>query len=162
MDKTPGQMDSESMYWEFDARKKGYGKWKGIPQSERDAFKAVIAHVCQHIEAEASAKARAAAFEDGADEMQRRSDRDKMRANEQTGVVGFGVTAAFAACYHDAAVALRALVAAPVGHVCVPVEPTASMIIAGIEDSLLRKPSPDDGNYVYSIYTTMLAAARPK
>lgn len=29
----------ESAYWRFDARRKGYGSWKGTPQSERDAFK---------------------------------------------------------------------------------------------------------------------------
>lgn len=32
---------AEAAYWEFDARRKGDGKWKGMPQSERDAFKAV-------------------------------------------------------------------------------------------------------------------------
>lgn len=32
---------AELAYWEFDARRAGMGKWKGIPQSERDAFKAV-------------------------------------------------------------------------------------------------------------------------
>jgi hypothetical protein len=32
----------EIMYWEFDARRKGYGEYKHRPQSERDAFKAVI------------------------------------------------------------------------------------------------------------------------
>lgn len=31
----------EAAYWEFDARRKGYSQWKGMPQSERDAFKAV-------------------------------------------------------------------------------------------------------------------------
>ncbi|MFN8993828.1 MAG: hypothetical protein ACK5X3_09260 [Pseudomonadota bacterium] len=29
----------EAAYWEFDARKRGDGKWKGLPHSERDAFK---------------------------------------------------------------------------------------------------------------------------
>lgn len=32
---------AESAYWEFDARRAGMGKWQGMPQSERDAFKAV-------------------------------------------------------------------------------------------------------------------------
>lgn len=32
---------AEAAYWEMDARIKGYGEWKGRPQSERDAFKAV-------------------------------------------------------------------------------------------------------------------------
>jgi len=32
----------EQAYWEFDSRRKGYGKWKGMPQAERDAFKAVV------------------------------------------------------------------------------------------------------------------------
>jgi len=32
----------EGAYWDFDARRKGYGDWKGMPQSERDAFKAVV------------------------------------------------------------------------------------------------------------------------
>lgn len=31
---------AEAAFWSFDARKKGYGRWKGAPQSERDAFKA--------------------------------------------------------------------------------------------------------------------------
>lgn len=31
---------AETAYWRFDARKKGYAEWKGIPQTERDAFKA--------------------------------------------------------------------------------------------------------------------------
>lgn len=29
----------EAAYWEFDARQKGYGEFKGYHQSERDAFK---------------------------------------------------------------------------------------------------------------------------
>lgn len=29
----------EKAYWQFDARKKGYAEWEGMPQSERDAFK---------------------------------------------------------------------------------------------------------------------------
>lgn len=32
----------EAAFWEFDARRKGYGQWKQTPQSERDAFKAVF------------------------------------------------------------------------------------------------------------------------
>ena len=32
----------EAAYWQFDARVKGYGEWKGRPQSERDAFKATV------------------------------------------------------------------------------------------------------------------------
>ncbi len=35
VDDDPG----EAAYWNFDARKKGYGQWKGAPQTERDAFK---------------------------------------------------------------------------------------------------------------------------
>jgi hypothetical protein len=31
----------EAAYWEFDARRKGYGTWKTMPQSERDSFKQV-------------------------------------------------------------------------------------------------------------------------
>jgi hypothetical protein len=30
----------EKAFWQFDARRKGYAKWEGTPQSERDAFKA--------------------------------------------------------------------------------------------------------------------------
>ena len=35
----------EAAFWEFDARRKGYGKWKHQPQSERDAFKGAAASV---------------------------------------------------------------------------------------------------------------------
>ena len=31
---------AEEAYWRFDARRNGLGPWKGMPQSERDAFKA--------------------------------------------------------------------------------------------------------------------------
>ena len=31
---------AEEAYWRFDARRNGYGPWKGSRQSERDAFKA--------------------------------------------------------------------------------------------------------------------------
>lgn len=31
---------AESAYWRFDARRKGLAEWKGMPMSERDAFKA--------------------------------------------------------------------------------------------------------------------------
>lgn len=30
----------EEAYWRFDARRKGYGVYKGQPEAERDAFKA--------------------------------------------------------------------------------------------------------------------------
>ncbi|MCA0214737.1 MAG: hypothetical protein LCH79_16360 [Proteobacteria bacterium] len=41
--KVSGEDDlAEAAYWEMDARIKGYNKWKGRPQSERDAFKAVV------------------------------------------------------------------------------------------------------------------------
>lgn len=40
-------------------------------------------------------------------EFERRSNRDKTLAEAQTGVVGFGAVAAFAACYRDAAKFLR-------------------------------------------------------
>lgn len=40
-------------------------------------------------------------------EFERRSDRDKALARAEAGVVGFGVTAAFAGAYHDAAKYLR-------------------------------------------------------
>lgn len=33
---------AEAAYWEFDARRSGYNQWKGMPMSERDAFKAVV------------------------------------------------------------------------------------------------------------------------
>jgi len=33
---------AEQMYWDFDARRKGDGPYKGRPQSERDAFKQVV------------------------------------------------------------------------------------------------------------------------
>lgn len=33
----------EYAYWEFDARRKGYGRWHETPWSERDAFKAIVA-----------------------------------------------------------------------------------------------------------------------
>ena len=32
----------EAAYWDFDARTSGYGPYKHIPQSERDAFKSVL------------------------------------------------------------------------------------------------------------------------
>ena len=32
---------AEAAYWEFDARRSGNGQWRGMPMSERDAFKAV-------------------------------------------------------------------------------------------------------------------------
>ncbi len=32
----------EQLYWEFDARVKGYAKWKETPQTDRDAFKSVM------------------------------------------------------------------------------------------------------------------------
>jgi len=32
----------ELAFWKMDARIKGYGEWQGIPQSPRDAFKAVV------------------------------------------------------------------------------------------------------------------------
>lgn len=35
----------EVAFWEFDARRKGYGPWKGSPQSERDAFKNAAARL---------------------------------------------------------------------------------------------------------------------
>lgn len=31
---------AEAAYWRFDARRNGLGEWKGMPMSERDAFKA--------------------------------------------------------------------------------------------------------------------------
>jgi hypothetical protein len=36
----PEEERIELAYWRFDARRKGYGKWKSAPMSERDAFKA--------------------------------------------------------------------------------------------------------------------------
>lgn len=36
---------AESAYWRFDARRAGYGRWDGIPMSERDAFKAEVRNV---------------------------------------------------------------------------------------------------------------------
>ena len=36
----------EALYWEFDARVKGYGKWKLNRQSERDAFKKSVRSIC--------------------------------------------------------------------------------------------------------------------
>lgn len=32
----------EAAYWEFDARHKGYPPFKGLPETERDAFKHTI------------------------------------------------------------------------------------------------------------------------
>lgn len=32
----------EGAYWEFDARRKGYGRWRDAPMAERDAFKTVV------------------------------------------------------------------------------------------------------------------------
>lgn len=32
----------EAAYWNFDARRKGYGQWASSPMSERDAFKAEL------------------------------------------------------------------------------------------------------------------------
>ena len=36
----PEEERLEAAYWRFDARHKGYWKWKEAPMSERDAFKA--------------------------------------------------------------------------------------------------------------------------
>lgn len=32
----------EEAFWDFDGRRKGYGKWKNRPQAERDAFKSIL------------------------------------------------------------------------------------------------------------------------
>lgn len=37
-----GEDPAELSYWNFDARKRGLGPWKGAPMSERDAFKAEL------------------------------------------------------------------------------------------------------------------------
>ncbi len=39
---------AETAYWNFDARKKGYAQWKGVPQTERDAFKAEYRAALDH------------------------------------------------------------------------------------------------------------------
>ena len=36
----PEEERIEAAYWRFDARRKGYGRWKQAPMSERSAFKA--------------------------------------------------------------------------------------------------------------------------
>ena len=41
---------AEESFWRFDARRKGYSQWKGMPQSERDAFKAEIAALGAQLE----------------------------------------------------------------------------------------------------------------
>lgn len=41
-EQTPETDEAERLFWEFDARRKGYSRWKGQPQSERDAFKTII------------------------------------------------------------------------------------------------------------------------
>ena len=42
----------EVAFWGFDARRKGYGRWAGAPQSERDAFKAECASIaCAYFDA---------------------------------------------------------------------------------------------------------------
>jgi hypothetical protein len=38
----------ESLYWQFDARRKGYDKWRSAPQSEREAFKRVMVQFANH------------------------------------------------------------------------------------------------------------------
>lgn len=35
----------EAVFWEFDARRKGYGDWASHPQSERDAFKVSVCYI---------------------------------------------------------------------------------------------------------------------
>ncbi len=46
MSNTPEQQALEDRieyaYWMFDARRKGYSRWRGRPMSERDAFKAEL------------------------------------------------------------------------------------------------------------------------
>ena len=32
----------EQAYWQFDAMRKGYAAWTGMPKSERDAFKQTL------------------------------------------------------------------------------------------------------------------------
>ena len=42
---------AEAAYWRFDARRKGYAEWKGLPMSERDAFKAEMRRIISRQEA---------------------------------------------------------------------------------------------------------------
>lgn len=58
---------------------------------------------------------------------------------------------------YDWAEVLKALAA---GLVSVPVTPTEDMIIAGMEASVLGRPSVDDESYVLSIWHAMLGAAQ--
>lgn len=52
---TEAQEDAiEQAYWEFDARHNGDGKYRGAPQSERDAFKAVMRGIVRAAIAEAT------------------------------------------------------------------------------------------------------------
>jgi hypothetical protein len=39
----------EVSYWEFDARRKGYGDWEGKKMSERDAYKAEMRKLLANI-----------------------------------------------------------------------------------------------------------------
>jgi hypothetical protein len=50
----PGDDDDplELAYWRMDAMRKGYGEWKGHPQSERDAFKVTLAAQLAKVTAE--------------------------------------------------------------------------------------------------------------
>lgn len=49
---TEAQQDAiEAAYWEFDGRRGGLGIWREAPQSERDAFKAVMRNMLANFDA---------------------------------------------------------------------------------------------------------------
>ena len=50
----------------------------------------------------------------------------------------------------------------PEGFVLVPVAPTESMVVNGMEADVLGRPSVDDSRHVLSIWTAMLAASGAK
>ena len=46
----------EAAFWEFDARRKGDGPYRHIPQSERDAFKSALREAIDKLVADNDAK----------------------------------------------------------------------------------------------------------
>ena len=96
--------EAERLYWEFDARHKGYSEWKGQPQSERDAFKTIVRRLLREVE-----DTRRAALEEAAKVCDEFYSRDRALANAETGTVGWGITASFAAAAMQCAKVIRAL-----------------------------------------------------
>ena len=84
--------------------------WAGCSLQLKDAIEDLEATEA------ALATARQQAIEECAKELDRLCARDKALANNETGTVGFGITASFAAAYNDAARMLRALGEQEVWH----------------------------------------------